>query len=64
MGTDGLFDKAKDAVGGVDGLLDKAKDLATDENVDKAAEAIKQHTPDKIDTVVDSLAAKAKEAND
>ncbi len=64
MGTEGIFDKAKDAVGGVEGLVDKAKDLATDENIDKAAEAIKQHTPDQVDSVVDTLAAKAKDAND
>ncbi|NLF04814.1 MAG: hypothetical protein GX593_07450 [Actinomycetales bacterium] len=62
--SESIFDKAKDAVGGVDGLLDKAKDLATDENIDKVAEGIKQHTPDQIDTVVDSLADKAKQAND
>lgn len=64
MSTEGIFDKAKDAVGGADGLLDKVKDLATDENIEKAAETIKQHTPEQIDSVVDSLAEKAKQAND
>ncbi|MDQ2624810.1 MAG: hypothetical protein M3Y20_06570 [Actinomycetota bacterium] len=64
MSTEGIFDKAKDAVGGADGLLDKVKDLATDENIEKAAETIKPHTPEQIDSVVDSLAEKAKQAND
>ena len=63
MSTEGIFDKAKEAVGGTEGLLEKAKDLATDENIDKVAEGIKQHVPDQIDAVVDSLADKAKQAN-
>lgn len=64
MSTEGIFDKAKDALGGTEGLLDKAKDLATDENIDKVAEGIKQHVPDQIDSAVDALADKAKQAND
>ena len=59
-----IFDKAKDALGGAEGVGGKVKDLATDENIDKAAAAIKEHTPDKVDAVVDALAEKAKQAND
>jgi len=64
MSSEGIFDKAKDAVGGTEGLLAKAKDLGTDENIDKVAEGIKQHVPDQVDEVVDNLAEKAKQAND
>src|SRR5690554_5399190 len=64
MSSEGMFDKAKDAVGGTEGLLAKAKDLGTDENIDKVAEGIKQHVPDQVDEVVDNLAEKAKQAND
>jgi len=64
MSSEGMFDKAKDAVGGTEGLLDKAKDLGTDENIDKVAEGLKQHVPDQVDEVIDNLAEKAKKAND
>lgn len=50
----GLFDKAKDAV----------RNLATDENVDKAAEKAKEYTPDSVDGYVDKAADAAKERNE
>ncbi|MCK9793481.1 antitoxin [Isoptericola sp. 4D.3] len=53
-GPGGLFDKAKD----------KLKDLATDENLDKAAEQIKKVTPDKVDGYVDKAAEEARKRND
>lgn len=53
-GLGGLFDKAKD----------KLKDLATDENIDKAAEQVKKATPDNVDGYVDKAAAEAKKRND
>lgn len=46
----GLFDKAKDAV----------RNLATDENVDKAAEQAKKIAPDSVDGYVDKAAEEAK----
>jgi hypothetical protein len=52
-GLGGLFDKAKDAV----------KDLATDENIDKAAEEVKKRTPDSVDGYVDKAADEAKKRN-
>ncbi|SKC71649.1 hypothetical protein [Krasilnikoviella flava] len=53
-GLGGLFDKAKE----------KAKELATDENIDKAAEQVKKATPDNVDGYVDKAAAEAKKRND
>ncbi|MFD6179331.1 MULTISPECIES: Rv0909 family putative TA system antitoxin [unclassified Isoptericola] len=52
-GLGGLFDKAKDAV----------KDLATDENIDKAADEVKKRTPDTVDGYVDKAAEEAKKRN-
>ncbi|MCA5894021.1 hypothetical protein LEP48_11780 [Isoptericola sp. NEAU-Y5] len=49
---------------GLDGLIAKAKALATDENLDKAADAIKKVAPDKVDRHVDSAAEQAKKYND
>jgi len=48
---------------GLDGLIRKAKGLATDENLDKAAEAVKKVTPDSVDRHVDSAAEQAKKHN-
>lgn len=45
---------------GIEGLARKAQDLATDENVDKAAEAIKKVAPDSADRRVDEVAEQAK----
>ncbi|MEL7974877.1 Rv0909 family putative TA system antitoxin [Isoptericola sp. F-RaC21] len=53
-GLGGLFDKAKDAL----------KDVATDENIDKAAEQVKKVTPDTVDGYVDKAAQEAKKRND
>ena len=44
-------------------LIDKAKELLTDERIDSAAAAIKSKTPDNIDSVVDTVAGKAKDFN-
>jgi DNA-binding MurR/RpiR family transcriptional regulator len=45
------------------GLIDKAKEMLTDERIDQVAGAIKDKTPDNIDTIVDQVAAKGKEFN-
>ena len=50
--------------GMLSGLFDKAKEALTDERIDQAAEAIKSVAPDSVDRHVDSLADKAKQAND
>lgn len=52
-GLGGLFDKAKDTI----------KDLATDENIDKAADQVKTATPDTVDGYVDKAAEEAKKRN-
>ena len=44
-------------------LIDKAKEFLTDDRIDSAAEAIKSKTPDNIDKMVDTAAAKAKDFN-
>jgi len=44
-------------------LMDKAKEQLTDERIDSVASAIKDKTPDNIDSVVDTAAGKAKEWN-
>jgi hypothetical protein len=49
--------------GAAAGMIDKAKQLLTDERIDQVAGAIKQKTPDHIDTVVDQVAEKAKRSN-
>ena len=64
MSNESIFDKAMGAVGGTEGLVEKVKDLATDEKIDQAAAAIKERTPDQVDSAVDALAEKAKQAND
>ena len=75
MGLDDLVNKAKDMLGsdgktaadgtssGAAGLIDKAKEVLTDERIDQVAGAIKEKTPDNIDTVVDQVAEKGKEFN-
>jgi hypothetical protein len=50
--------------GAAAGLIDKAKELLTDDRIDQVAGAIKDRTPDNIDTVVDQVAEKAKQFND
>jgi len=50
--------------GGLGDLLGKAKEFLTDERIDDVAEKIKAVAPDSVDQQVDTLAAKAKEAND
>lgn len=68
MGLDEAKDKAAAAAGeakeGLGGLVDKAKGFLTDEKIDEVAEKIKAVAPDSVDGHVDSLAEKAKEAND
>jgi len=44
-------------------LIDKAKELLTDERIDQVAGAIKSKTPDNVDSIVDTVAAKGKEFN-
>lgn len=75
MGLDDLVNKAKDMLGsdgktaaggtssGAAGLIDKAKEVLTDERIDQVAGAIKDKTPDNIDTMVDKVADKGKEFN-
>jgi hypothetical protein len=49
---------------GLDDLVNKAKELITDEHIDKAAQAIKDKTPDNVDSIVDKVAEKGKQLND
>ncbi|RXR24769.1 hypothetical protein EQW78_07505 [Oerskovia turbata] len=68
MGIDDAKDKAAaagdDAKEGLGGLVDKAKGFLTDDKIDEVAGTIKGFTPDTVDGHVDTLAEKAKEAND
>ncbi len=50
--------------GGLGGLVGKAKEFLTDDRIDDVAEKIKSVAPDSVDKHVDTLAEKAKEAND
>jgi hypothetical protein len=68
MGIDEAKDKAaaagQGAKEGLGGLVDKAKGFLTDDKIDEVAEKIKGVAPDSVDAHVDSLAEKAKKAND
>jgi hypothetical protein len=68
MGIDEAKDKAaaagQNAKEGLGGLVDKAKGFLTDDKIDEVAEKIKSVAPDSVDAHVDTLAEKAKEAND
>jgi hypothetical protein len=55
----GLFDKAKDMATDPENV-ERAKKLLTDENVDAAAEKLKDIAPDQVDGAIDGLADKAK----
>lgn len=55
---------SEESKGGLGDLVGKAKEFLTDDNIDAVADKIKSVTPDSIDGHVDTLAAKAKEAND
>ena len=44
-------------------LVDQAKALLTDERIDQVAGAIKEKTPDQVDSAVDTIAEKGKEFN-
>ena len=46
-----------------DDLVNKAKEQLTDERIDQAAAAIKEKTPDNVDSIVDQAAEKGKELN-
>ena len=50
--------------GGLGDLLGKAKEFMTDERIDEVAGKIKSVAPDSVDQHVDTLAEKAKKAND
>ncbi|MGX1574793.1 hypothetical protein [Cellulosimicrobium funkei] len=50
--------------GGLGDLLGKAKEFMTDERIDEVAGKIKSVAPDSVDRHVDTLAEKAKKAND
>lgn len=50
--------------GGLGDLLGKAKELMTDERIDEVAGKIKSVAPDSVDRHVDTLAERAKKAND
>jgi hypothetical protein len=62
-GLGGLFDKARDLVTDERNIR-QAKELATDKNVDTAAEHLKRVAPDRVDGLVDKAAAQAKKHND
>ena len=57
--TDAAAANAKESTN----LIDKAKELLTDERIDQVAGAIKDKTPDNIDSIVDTVASKGKEFN-
>ena len=59
----GNTEAAADASGEASSLIDKAKELLTDERIDQVAGAIKDKTPDNVDSVVDTIASKGKEFN-
>ncbi len=78
MGLDDLVNRAKDllgqggdkagsaadgAAGTASGMTDKIKEVATDERIDQVAGVIKDKTPDNVDSMVDTVADKAKEFN-
>lgn len=48
---------------GFDDLVNKAKEALTDERIDQAAQAIKDKTPDNVDSIVDTVAEKGKDLN-
>lgn len=50
--------------GGLGDLVGKAKEFLTDDRIDQVADKIKEFTPDSVDQHVDTVAGKAKEAND
>ncbi|GAA1871418.1 hypothetical protein [Myceligenerans crystallogenes] len=56
----GLFDSAKDMANDPENQ-EKLKGLASEENVDKAAEKAKDIAPDQADGGIDDLADKAKD---
>ncbi|MGI8416582.1 MAG: hypothetical protein ACR2P2_10365 [Nakamurella sp.] len=57
--TDAAAGHAKEA----GGPIDKAKEVLTDDKVDNIAGAIKDKTPDNVDSVVDKAADKGKDLN-
>lgn len=59
-----MSDKTDGGLGGLGDLVGKAKDFLTDDKIDAVVEKIKSVAPDSIDGHVDSLADKAKQAND
>ncbi|WP_029069761.1 hypothetical protein [Jonesia quinghaiensis] len=64
MGIDDLVNKAKNALARSDGTVAKLKAAATDERIDTVATQMKKVAPDAIDGHIDTLARKAKQAND
>ena len=44
-------------------MIDKAKGMLSDERIDQIAGQIKDKTPDNVDSIVDTVAAKGKEFN-
>jgi len=59
-----MSEQAPKNEGGLGDLVGKAKEFLTDENIDQVAGAIKGVAPDSVDKHVDTLAEKAKQAND
>ncbi len=59
-----MTEQAPKNEGGLGDLVGKAKEFLTDENIDQVAGAIKGVAPDSVDKHVDTLAEKAKQAND
>lgn len=48
---------------GLDDIVNQAKDMLTDERIDQVAQAIKDKTPDNVDSIVDQVAEKGKDLN-
>ncbi|MGB2557983.1 MULTISPECIES: hypothetical protein [Cellulosimicrobium] len=61
-GLGDLLGKAKEFM--TEERIDKAKEFVTDERIDEVAGKIKSVAPDSVDRHVDTLAEKAKKAND
>lgn len=47
----------------LDDLINQAKEQLTDERIDQIAAAIKDRTPENVDSIVDQVAEKGKEFN-
>jgi hypothetical protein len=61
--TAGNTEAAAGEAGGASSMIDKAKGMLSDERIDQIAGQIKDKTPDNVDSIIDTVAAKGKEFN-